>query len=122
MGKMWKLDSLFRESQRHNGIAVGTFYYGLKIAYRVLKHVLVSVQRKALKDITLVDGTFIPKGTMVCAASYPIHHDEAHYADAEEFDPFRFSRMREKEGEGVKHQFVNTSVDYIPFGHGRHAW
>ena len=82
----------------------------------------VSVQRKALKDITLVDGTFIPKGTMVCAASYPMHHDDAHYADAEEFDPFRFSRMREKEGEGVKHQFVNTSLDYISFGHGRHAW
>ena len=83
---------------------------------------LVSVPRKALKDITLVDGTFIPKGTMVCAASYPTHRDDAHYTAADEFDPFRFSRMREKEGEGMKHQFVNTSVDYMPFGHGKHAW
>ena len=83
---------------------------------------IVSVQRKALKDITLADGTFIPKGTLLSAASYPTHRDDTHYAGAEEFDPFRFARMREVEGEGTKHQFVNTSTDYIPFGHGRHAW
>ena len=120
---MWKLDSLFRESQRRNGISLGTFYRSyIGISQELKKGYLVSVQRKALKDVTLVDGTFIPKGTMVCAASYPMHQDETHYTDAEEFDPFRFSRMREKEGEGVKHQYVNTSANYIPFGHGRHAW
>lgn len=31
--------------------------------------------------------------------------------------------MREKgEGEEVKHQYVNTSLEFVPFGHGRHAW
>ena len=82
----------------------------------------VSVGRKALKDLTLSDGTFIPKNTMLAAASYPMHYDEALYADAETFDPWRFARMRENEGESTKHQFVSTSVDYIPFGHGKHAW
>ena len=32
------------------------------------------------------------------------------------------ARMREIEGEGTKHQFVNTSNNYVPFGVGRHAW
>ncbi|KAI0714845.1 cytochrome P450 [Earliella scabrosa] len=105
MGKMWKVDSLLRESSRINGIS------------------LTSVTRKAMKDVTLNDGTFLPKGTVVLAATYPIHLDEDNYASAAEFDPFRFSRMREaSEGESTKHQFVNTSIEYVLFGHGKHAW
>ena len=37
MGKMWKLDSLFRESQRRNGIAVGAFYYSCVFAFKGVK-------------------------------------------------------------------------------------
>ncbi|KAI0668027.1 cytochrome P450 [Trametes maxima] len=103
MGKMWKLDSFFRESQRIDGIS------------------LVSLTRVAMKDVTLDDGTFIPRGTFVSAASYPTHHDNSLYADPEYFDPFRFARLREEEGGATRHQFVNTSVDYMPFGHGKHA-
>lgn len=73
--------------------------------------------------MTLSDGTFIPAGTFIVAAAYPLHRDETKYAAPDMFDPFRFSRMREKgNGEDVKHQFVNTSTDYIPFGHGKRAW
>ncbi|TBU58191.1 cytochrome P450 [Dichomitus squalens] len=103
MGKMWKLDSFLKESQRYNGIG------------------LTSVGRKALKDVLLSDGTLIPAGTLVVANSYPMHHDDEYYPNAGEFDPFRFARMRELEGEGTKHQFVNTSTSYVPFGVGRHA-
>ncbi|KAI1793082.1 cytochrome P450 [Ganoderma leucocontextum] len=103
MGNMWKLDSLFRESSRHHGIN------------------LTSLTRKTMKDITLNDGTFIPKGTLVVAAAQPTHLDESNCVDAGVFDPFRFAKMREDEGEALKHQFVNTSVDYISFGHGKHA-
>ena len=78
--------------------------------------------RKVLKDITLHDGTFLPKNTIVAAASVSTHYDGNIYADAETFDPFRFARMREIECEGTKHQFVNTSNNYVPFGVGRHAW
>ena len=78
--------------------------------------------RKVLKDITLHDGTFLPKNTIVAAASVSTHYDGNIYADAETFDPFRFARMRTGEGESTKHQFVNTSTEYIPFGHGKHAW
>ena len=82
----------------------------------------VTLQRKVLKDITLPDGTLIPTGTLIGAASYPIHLDDALFPDANTFDPFRFARMREREGESTKHQFVSTSPEYIPFGHGQHAW
>ncbi|KAI0368876.1 cytochrome P450 [Pilatotrama ljubarskyi] len=103
MSKMWKLDSFLKESQRYNGINV------------------ISVMRKGEKDITLSNGTFIPRGTLIVAAALPMHRDDAVYMNAEVFDPWRFSRMREADGEGTKHQFVNTSVEYVAFGHGKHA-
>ena len=78
--------------------------------------------RKILKDITLSDGTLLPRGTLVVSASDSAHHDEANYADPDVFDGFRFARMREGDGEDTKHQFVHTSLDYMAFGHGRHAW
>ena len=80
------------------------------------------MSRKAMKDVILNDGTFIPWGTMVVAAAEPTHHDDLYYPDATIFDPFRFARMREGEGESTKHQFVNTSTEYVSFGHGKHAW
>ncbi|CDO73436.1 hypothetical protein BN946_scf185013.g71 [Trametes cinnabarina] len=103
LGKMWKLDSFLRESQRHNGINI------------------ISLSRKAMQDVTLSDGTLIPRGALVVAASTPLHLDNNIYPDAEAFDPFRFAREREREGQSSKHQYVNTSVDYIAFGHGKHA-
>ncbi|KAH9923124.1 cytochrome P450 [Epithele typhae] len=104
IAKMWKLDSIFRESQRVNGISV------------------VSLTRLAMKDVTLADGTFIPKGTNLAASSFGTHFDDGILPGAASFDPFRWARMREaSEAEATKHQFVNTSPEYIPFGHGRHA-
>ena len=77
-----------------------------------------------MKDITLSDGTFIPEGTVLAVATHAMHHDNATYPNADEFDPFRFARMREGKGEGedMKHQFTTTSVDCLTFGHGTQAW
>ncbi|OJT14393.1 Ent-kaurene oxidase [Trametes pubescens] len=104
MSKMWKLDSLLKEYQRHQGLS------------------LASLSRKMMKDITLRDGTVLPRGTTIVATTYDIHHNGAKYENPDVFDPFRFSRVRaDSEEERVKNQFVNTSVDYMPFGHGKHA-
>ena len=78
--------------------------------------------RKAQKDVMLSNGVTIPRGTLVAAAAESTHHDDILYKNAEVFDPFRFARQREAEGESTKHQFANTSVEYVPFGHGKHAW
>ena len=75
-----------------------------------------------MQDVTLHDGTFLPKGTLVVAAKCAMHDDDNNYEHADRFDPFRFARMREVPGETLKHQFVSTSPEYIPFGHGKLAW
>lgn len=73
-------------------------------------------------DTVLSDGTFIPKGSFLAANMSTIHHDPELYPEPNEFKPWRFFEMREKSAEeAVKHQAVNTSVDYLTFGHGRHA-
>ena len=78
--------------------------------------------RKALKDLTFTDGTIIPAGSTIVAAATGTHMDEEYYENPDIFNPWRFSDMRGDEGEATKHQFVSTSVDYVSFGHGKHAW
>ncbi|KAK7686510.1 hypothetical protein QCA50_010108 [Cerrena zonata] len=101
--KLRKLDSFMRENQRINGITS------------------FSVMRVALQDITLSNGTLIPVGTLMVAPVFCTHMDEENYHDASVFNPWRFSDMRDEDGENTKHHFVSTSSDYIAFGHGRHA-
>lgn len=48
--------------------------------------------RKVMQDITLSDGTYLPKGTMIVAASLGTHTDEKYYKSAEAFEPFKFLR------------------------------
>ncbi|KAH7906708.1 cytochrome P450 [Hygrophoropsis aurantiaca] len=103
MTKMRKVDSFLKETQRYDGIGS------------------LSMSRKALKDFTFSDGTFIPKGTIVSVASRAIHHDSGIYDDADRFDPFRFADLRAEDGEAMKHQMVSTNPDFLSFGHGRHA-
>lgn len=69
--------------------------------------------RKALKDFTFSNGTTIPKGTFVCAASRPIHRDEEHYPNPDAFDGFRFADMRLSEAESVKHQLVSIQSNVL---------
>ncbi|OSX67133.1 hypothetical protein POSPLADRAFT_1051288 [Postia placenta MAD-698-R-SB12] len=60
------------------------------------------------------------KGTLVVAASFATHTDEKYYENSEIFQPFRFSEMR-MEGDAIRKQYVNTSREFITFGHGKHA-
>ena len=79
--------------------------------------------RRAMKDFTFSDGTFIPEGTFVGVAVLPTHHDGEYYDNPETFSPWRFSDMREKDGgDASRHLLVSTGLEYHPFGHGRHAW
>ena len=48
----------------------------------------MTVVRKAMKDFTFSDGTFIPKGTMIGVATRSLHHDEKFYRNANVFQPF----------------------------------
>lgn len=78
--------------------------------------------RKAMKDFTFSDGTTIPEGTFVGVAVLATHHESDYYEDPDTFNPWRFSDMRSGEEDSGRHSMVSTSVEYHPFGHGRHAW
>ena len=83
------------------------------------------MERKALKDFTFSDGTFIPKGTHVAAVAHPVHQDEDFYEDPLSFKPFRFVEAREGVNDAkdaIKNQLATTSLQYLLFGHGKHAW
>ncbi|PPQ82607.1 hypothetical protein CVT25_007121 [Psilocybe cyanescens] len=102
IGKMRKVDSFVKESQR---LASNSFV----------------TMRKALKDFTFSNGVTVPAGTYLAVASLSTHLDENNYDNAHEFKGFRFADVREEEGEGTKHQMVSLSPDFLTFGTGRHA-
>ncbi|KAJ7589645.1 cytochrome P450 [Mycena floridula] len=103
MGKMVKLDSFLKESQRMTGVGA------------------ISMGREVLKDFTFSDGTMVPAGNLVAVASFSIHTDESLYPNALQFQGFRYSDMRNIQGEGLKHHFVTTGPEFMLFGHGKHA-
>lgn len=85
-------------------------------------HTPASLLRTTLRDIRFSDGTLIPADTLIVAAATAMHLDGENYTDPEVFNPWRFSDMRQEEGGALKHQFVSTALDYVSFGHGKHAW
>ena len=100
-------------------MGVLTFAHNTSILTSLL---LGGVWRKALKDFVFSDGTFIPKGTLIGVATRSVHHDEKFYRNANVFQPFRFAGMHEDDGEDTKGQLVSTTMEYLAFGHGKHAW
>jgi len=83
----------------------------------------VAITRLVVGDgITFSNGVFVGPGEVIATPVYAAHTDESVYPSAKEFDGFRFSRMREQEGESAKHHASNVSADYLTFGQGRHAW
>lgn len=88
--------------------------------------------RDVCRDITLSDGTFLPKGTFIVANAFQITHDPEVLlsgSDPDEFDGLRYYNLRnnsmkvgreEKEIAG-KHQFVSISNSSLMFGFGKHA-
>ncbi|EPS93133.1 hypothetical protein FOMPIDRAFT_87229 [Fomitopsis schrenkii] len=89
----------------------------LKEVFRVAGLGAVSVSRIAVQDYTFADGTFIPKGTMVSAASRNLLLEADHYVDPAVFDPRRY----EGEGGSPKDNSARTDDHYLVFGHGQHA-
>ncbi|KAI6028873.1 cytochrome P450 [Pisolithus orientalis] len=103
LSKMRKVDSFLKETQRFEGLSV------------------LGLSRKAMSDITLADGTFIPQGTFLAFPAHAMHHDDAVYENPNVFKPFRFADMRNKEFEGSRHQMVAITPDLLSFGLGRHT-
>ncbi|KIO06382.1 hypothetical protein M404DRAFT_999039 [Pisolithus tinctorius Marx 270] len=103
LSKMRKVDSFLKETLRFGGIS------------------LLGPLRQAMSDISLSDGAFIPRGTLLAFPAYAIHHDGAMYENPDVFEPFRFVDMQHGESEGSGHQMVTLSPGLLTFGLGKHA-
>jgi cytochrome P450 len=104
-----------------------TSLYSMKLLDSVIKESLrlkptgiASLRRIAAEDITLSDGTFIPRGSSI-AVSAERMWDPQVYDNAREWDGRRFLRLRETAGQEHAAQLVSTSADHLGFGHGQHA-
>jgi cytochrome P450 len=82
----------------------------------------VGTFRKVKQPFTFSNGVTIMPGETLAAPVGPIHFDDTVYDRALQFDGFRFSKMRERDGESAKVHSVNTGTEFLTFGHGEHAW
>ncbi|KAK7054327.1 hypothetical protein VNI00_003520 [Paramarasmius palmivorus] len=102
MSRLRLMDSFIKESQRRAGGAI-------------------AVARTATRDFQFSDGSFVPAGTKIAAATYNAHQNEVAYPAPESFKPTRFAELRDAEGESIKHQLVTPTLDWLSFGIGKRA-
>ena len=80
--------------------------------------------RLVLRPFTFSNGVTVPAGTLVSIPASATHRDERIYPNPDEFDGFRFAKLRESEGNRMAsgYQTVSSSSKQLAFGLGRHAW
>lgn len=100
MFQMQLMDSVIKESQR---MKPGS---------------LVNLERKALKDVTLPDGSLLPKGTNVAVDTANMWNADI-YKDPAVYDGYRFYNIRKAGGSASNAaQLVSVNSDFIAFGLG----
>lgn len=110
LSNMHKADSVMRETMRVS------FPFGNR-----------GLLRKVLKEgVVTKDGIALKKGSIISYLASPAQIDPGKFTDPLKYDPFRFSRQQDSEQDqhtdtSTAETFVNTSPEYLPFGHGRHA-
>ncbi|KAI4595736.1 hypothetical protein KJ359_006727 [Pestalotiopsis sp. 9143b] len=91
----------------------------LKESQRVRPLASTSMNRFVEEEVTLSDGTVLPRGSRINVATSFM--DPAVYSAPETFDAARFVRLREQAGSENAWQFVTTNPEHMLFGHGQHA-
>ncbi|KAH9829890.1 cytochrome P450 [Rhodofomes roseus] len=109
LGRMWRLESFLKESQRMKGMILSDSCL-----------LPMAPLRFTLQDVLLSNGTPLSAGTLVTAVTRSTHLDDANFPDTATFDPTRFSSMSE-EGSKNRRCYVSTTPTDIGFGHGRHT-
>jgi cytochrome P450 len=75
-----------------------------------------------MQPFTFSNGITISPGETLASPAAAVHLDDSIYENAKEFDGFRFSALRELDGDSAKTYSVNTGTEFLTFGHGEHAW
>ena len=82
----------------------------------------VGFKRCAKEDVTLSDGTFLPKGAHTVCPIEPILLLPSIYPNPHTFDPLRSYNLRKQPNERNKHQFATISPESLHFGHGKYSF
>ncbi|KAI0854403.1 ent-kaurene oxidase [Daldinia vernicosa] len=90
MGKLKKLDSFIKESQRLSGN-------------------VTSFIRKVMKPVDLSDGTHLPAGTNLLAPMAGVAVDPRYYPDPEAFDGLRFWKLRQHQRSSSSSSFSSPA-------------
>ncbi|KAK1623178.1 cytochrome P450 [Colletotrichum phormii] len=92
-----------------------TALYKLKLMDSVIKESqrikppnVVSMNRLALKDVKLPDGSILPAGSKMGNPKF--------------WDGYRWLRKRQQAGQENLHQLATTSPQHIAFGHGKNSY
>ncbi|KAJ4419132.1 hypothetical protein N0V82_005145 [Gnomoniopsis sp. IMI 355080] len=95
----------------------------MKETLRLKPVAVVALGRLVQEDVTLSDGTLLPKGSGVATSSERMW-DPQEYPEPQKYDIYRYLRRREmakdSRDEAVA-QLVGTSEDHYGFGIGTHA-
>ncbi|KAI8239267.1 Cytochrome P450 monooygenase 1 [Colletotrichum sp. SAR 10_96] len=100
--KMKLMDSVIKESQR------------------IKPPNVVSMNRVAMKDVKLPDGSIIPAGSKIGVSAHAMWDPSVH-SDPGSWDGYRWLKMRQQEGQENLHQLATTTPQHIAFGHGKHS-
>ncbi|KZO94405.1 cytochrome P450 [Calocera viscosa TUFC12733] len=103
LNQMRKVDSFVKECMRLTGIGAS------------------AMGRKAMRDVTLSDGTFVPRGAKVMLNLYGIHHDPELFDKPDEFDPWRYSRRVEAGESEASNALATASGEFLFWGGGSHV-
>ncbi|KAG6091830.1 hypothetical protein E4U31_007197 [Claviceps sp. LM219 group G6] len=106
LNRLYKLDSLLKESQRLSPVFLLTF------------------NRIFHEPINLSDGTHLPSGTRIAVPSHAMLQDPLHVpgqSPPAEFDAFRYSALREESDAKSKYHFSMTDSSNMAFGYGKYA-
>lgn len=104
-----------------------TTLYRMKLLDSFLKEVqrlagpsLTLINRTTTDEVTLSDGTTLPKGASL-KVFLDSHTNPSIYPEPQRFDAYRFLKLRSQDGQENSWQFVTTSPDHAGFGLGTHA-
>lgn len=107
--KMMRADSVCRETMRINAFGNRSM-----------------IRKVMVDDLQTEDGILLPKGALVSVVAHPAQCDGDVFDEPMKFDPWRWSRVRERNVKGgempdPKGSLVSLGPQNLPFGLGRHA-
>lgn len=112
---MVKTDAILRESMRRSSFMTGALHRTVV----------------AKEGITTPDGLHIKKGNVIAVPALHVHLDPKTYSDPTTFVPLRFLKSsdadtEQQNGDAEERKVrstntVDTSLVFLPFGHGRHG-